>query len=141
MHHHSSCSCPSRVAAQSMQEMDFERSLHNACVQNDLDRVRKLLQRTPVDQLDGSGYTPLSYASFHGHIDIVEYLIEQGAHVNHCTPSGRSCLWRAIKGRRWPIVKLLLVKGADPSLIQDQNGKYPWTDDDPDLERLWRVML
>jgi ankyrin repeat protein len=66
------------------------------------------------DNLDLNG------ACFHGHWRLCEYLIENGADVNHSlaetgeTPL-HAALSKANRGKYTPVVKLLLSRGADPS--------------------------
>ena len=134
MHH--SCGGHSQQVQQTLDEMDFERSIHNACVQGDYKKVLKWLDKVDVDELDRYGYTPLSYACLHGRLNIVSLLIQRGANINHCTPTGKSCLWRAIKGGNEQVARFLLFSGADPT-IKDYSGNYPWSVD-AKLESIWR---
>lgn len=62
----------------------------------------------------------LNGAVFHGHLRLCEYLIEQGADVNHPLPDTaetplHSALHTTDRQKFDPILKLLLTKGADPN--------------------------
>lgn len=62
----------------------------------------------------------LSGACFHGHWRLVEFLIENGADVNHqASDNGETALHAALsKANRWKyteVVRLLLAHGADPN--------------------------
>jgi uncharacterized protein len=59
-------------------------------------------------------------ACFHGHWRLAEFLLENGADVNHQgADTGETALHAALsKANRWkytPVVRLLLVHGADPN--------------------------
>lgn len=92
----------------------------------DLDQLRKVLERNTrlhIDVLDSSGYSSLHYASRAGHLDVVKYLVSQGANVNlgtranHTTP-----IHRASQQGHLSIVKYLLEHGADVHVL-DCRGK------------------
>lgn len=54
-------------------------------------------------------------ASREGHVDVVRYLIEQGAKLDHCDIHGLTALFRAAWNGRTEIVKALLHAGAQPT--------------------------
>jgi hypothetical protein len=61
-----------------------------------VERVRQLLADRPdlIDARDGDGATALHHAAFHGHQDLVRFLVASGAELNvrdaehHATPTG-----------------------------------------------------
>ncbi|MCL1983699.1 MAG: ankyrin repeat domain-containing protein [Clostridiales bacterium] len=59
-----------------------------------------------------------------GDLGISEYLVEQGADVNKCIPSG-SPLIAAIRENHSDIIRFLLENGADPNLENDFLGATP----------------
>jgi len=77
-----------------------------------------------VDVEDHDGNTPLSEASCYGETEIVEFLLQSGAHPNSRNRQGRTPLWRATYNGHEDIVKLLLENGADPS-IENHDGEPP----------------
>lgn len=93
---HQECSCTSSTAAQTLEELDFERGIWYAAQYGDLERVNKLVQDgCQVDKRDSAGYTALHYASRNGRSQVCKFLIEHGADVNAVTRGGASALSRA----------------------------------------------
>ncbi|KAJ8920889.1 hypothetical protein NQ315_015682 [Exocentrus adspersus] len=119
------CKCGGAVAAQSLDEMEFERGIWYAAQCGDLGRVKNLLSRprSNPDVRDSAGYTALHYAARNGHIGVCQCLIENGADVNSVTRVGKAtALCRAASAGKKNIVEYLLSKKADAS-IQDSDGK------------------
>ena len=84
----------------------------------DVSALRYLVQRGASLELLGENLD-LNGAAFHGHLQLSEYLIEQGADVNHPLPdTGETPLHAALcktDARFEPVVCLLLAVGADPN--------------------------
>jgi Ankyrin repeats (3 copies)/Ankyrin repeat len=71
---------------------------------------------------DSHGMTPLMWASFNGHIDLVEFLLDRGADINQqASPVGITALMCAASGGRTEVVKELLRRGAKTDVI-DKSG-------------------
>ena len=126
--HHACCSHTgsSYGCDQSIDEIEFEKSIFNACVYGDIDKVKKFVAKKGKDILlerDKSGYTCLHYAARNGHLEICKYLIEQDADLNAKTLSCNSApIHRASLMGHWEIVQLLLNKKANP-LEKDYESK------------------
>ncbi len=60
-----------------------------------------------------NAYTPLSFASMIGKIDVVEILLSHGAIINHKYDNIRTALFNAVYKGHTDIVKILVDKGAD----------------------------
>lgn len=58
------------------------------------------------------GYSPLQIACLNSHDDVAEFLIKNGADVNHSHKKGDTALHFAALGGSLPIVELLLASGA-----------------------------
>lgn len=60
-----------------------------ACISNNLSLLKALLEeRLPPNKADSYGHTPLSYAAAYGSKEMVEYLIQHGAHpFGHSNPT------------------------------------------------------
>lgn len=92
-----------------------------------LTEATKLLLERDYDPnaVDSFNYTPLSWASFHGHEDVAELLIIAGANLeikdmeNERTP----LMWATVWGHE-AVVKLLLNKGSNIN-AQDDGGQTP----------------
>ena len=69
-----------------------------------------------MESTDSHDHTPLSEAAAKGHIEVVEFLLDQGADPNACNDTGRSPLYRAAFHGYLPMVELLLQAGGDPRL-------------------------
>jgi ankyrin repeat protein len=118
----------SSVYHQTLEELEFERSIYNACVYGDLGRVKSLVEKQGariVNEQDKSGYSALHYAARNNHLNICQYLISNGAQLNLKTHSCQSTpLHRAAYMGHSSIVKYLLEMGADPFIV-DYENKMP----------------
>ncbi len=68
-----------------------------------------------IDAPDSLGRTSLSAAAWRGDVDAVDLLLQHGALPNICTPTEISPLHRAIEGRDYRCVQLLVQHGANVS--------------------------
>lgn len=86
------CSCSGSGAAQSLDELEFERGIWGAALEGDLNRIEKLLTRPDanINQRDNYDYTALHYAARNGNLKVCAYLVKNGANVNATTRSGLS---------------------------------------------------
>jgi hypothetical protein len=57
---------------------------------NDNEKARLLIAKADVDLPDGEGCTPLIWASFYNRTELLQWLIERGADVNHQDRNGYS---------------------------------------------------
>ncbi|XP_066260413.1 ankyrin repeat domain-containing protein 39-like [Euwallacea similis] len=119
------CRCTIQTAAQSLDEMEFERGIWSAAQCGNSEKVRQLVQsgKCGIDQRDSAGYTALHYAARNGHLDICRYLVKNGADVNNVTRAGRAtALHRAASAGKSSVVSFLLSTKANGTL-QDSDGK------------------
>ncbi|GLJ12763.1 hypothetical protein SUGI_0197280 [Cryptomeria japonica] len=128
-HHGKECDCCCKNAygvAESMEEMDFNRSLWGACVIGDLERIERLISKgVDVNAEDSYGYSPLHYAARNGHSQACSVLLKNGAFVNKKLRSGQATsLHRAAYAGHEEVVKVLLAAAADPC-AQDSYGCTP----------------
>ena len=89
-----------------------------------LDADARLANRLPSYVTYYNGL-PLRNAAAAGHMEIVNLLLERGAHVNEPEPGIApfgGALHSAIGGKHWGIAKLLLEHGADPVATVESSG-------------------
>jgi hypothetical protein len=63
-----------------------------------------------------SGSTPLTFASAKGHVEVVRWLVDQGAALDERHRCGYTALGLASSQGHTPVVRLLLERGADPAI-------------------------
>ena len=78
-----------------------------------------------IDTPNENHITPLHYACYKGHKNVVELLIDLGADVNAVDCEHKSILFYACVGGDIHIVKKLLIHGADKTICDDDN-KLPY---------------
>ena len=94
-------------------------SIHDAARKGNIDVVKQhLAAGTDVNIKDDVGDTPLPWAAYGYHKEIVELLIENGADVNAKNDLGNTPLYMANLGGSKEITELLIANGADV------NAKY-----------------
>jgi ankyrin repeat protein len=90
------------------------------------ERLCELLDQDPslANAWATDGFQPLGLASFFGHFDAVQFLVERGAEVNSASRNQMKVmpLHSAVAAQdpdaRYQLAKLLLESGADPSARQ-----------------------
>jgi uncharacterized lipoprotein NlpE involved in copper resistance len=96
--------------------------LHHASNRGHADVVAVLLKSAvPIDARTDDGETALHLAAYVGHLLIVEQLVDCGARINAQNNYGETPLFYAAMRTMPALVRLLLQRGADPS-IEDHSG-------------------
>ncbi|KAL3307946.1 hypothetical protein Ciccas_013530, partial [Cichlidogyrus casuarinus] len=77
--HLCNCSGHQSSLSQNLAELDFERGIWTAAINGDYDKVEDFCLKDHTNDQDNYGYTALHYAIRHGHLNIVELLLNSGA--------------------------------------------------------------
>ena len=97
-----------------------ETPLMMASIQGNLPLVETLVLKNKA-MVDHIGWTPLHYACAKGHLDVAQFLIANGAIVDAMSAGNTTPLMMAVQSGNEQLVKLLLDKGADLQ-IRNNNG-------------------
>lgn len=101
--------------------------IHRSVDRDDLAGVRsEVAAGVPLEATDYRDKTPLLLAAEQGRMQIVEYLVEQGADVNATTPTGTgeiTPLRYAISNDDWEMTRYLIRNGAEVNKANPQG----WT--------------
>ncbi|KAM4554473.1 ankyrin repeat domain-containing protein 26 [Fundulus diaphanus] len=95
--------------------------IHKAALQNDLAKLKQLVKKNDINQLDKENRSALHIACATGHAEAVQFLIDSKAKLDLRDNQNRSALMKAVQGQHEDIVNLLLENRADPNLA-DING-------------------
>lgn len=92
--------------------------IHDAAGKGNLDEVMRLAHLDPevAHSQDGNAWTPLLCTAFHGKSDVVAYLLEHDANINHTDAKSNTSLILACEKGHMDVVELLLGRGADTSI-------------------------
>lgn len=91
-----------------------ETALMLVALQGDLDSARVLVERGA--QVNRPGWAPLHYAAAAGHLQTIEFLLEQSAYIDAESPNRTTPLMMAARHKHTNAVQLLVDAGADPTL-------------------------
>ena len=70
-------------------------------------------------QVNHPGWTPLIYAATTGKLDIIKILIDNHAYIDSSSPNGVTSLMMAIRGGHVHAVRLLIEEDADVTVKND----------------------
>lgn len=99
-----------------------ELDIFEAAASGSLERVIELATHQPglVNAFAPDGFQPLGLAAFFGHLEVVQFLLSQGAEPN--SPSRNDlhviALHSAAAGRHLAVTQALLAHGAEPNTAQ-----------------------
>lgn len=113
------------------------------------ERLRELLDEDPslANAWADDGFQPLGLASFFGHVEAAQVLVERGAEVNSASRNDMKVMplhSAAATGDpevRYELAKLLLEKGADPNARQQDKFTPLMEADHHGDERLQQLLV
>lgn len=94
-----------------------ESPLMLAALKGELQLCRLMIQKG--GDVNKPGWTPLHYAATHGHLEVLNLLLEEHAYIDAASPNNTTPLMMAAQYGTPSAVKLLLEAGADPMLKND----------------------
>ena len=100
----------------------FDNDLLDSAYYNNLIEVKKCVYsgNYDINVQDDKGYTPLMYAIMNHNLNMIEFLVENGADVNLCNNKGQSPLKIAYLYNSEKIAEYLLEKGATDKIIEEK---------------------
>lgn len=109
--------------------MDVAKLFVKAVKQGNLPAVQALAAAEPslVHLKDADDATPLHYAAWKGHTEVVRALLDLGAQIDACSQDGHyggTPLHAAAHGNQKEVAALLLERGANKSIVSC-NGRTP----------------
>ena len=88
------------------------------------DSVKNILGEVGIDATDGDGRTALIHAAAYNNIELLKWLVKNGANINFQDRIGYAALHFAGQNKYVDIAAFLLKSGANPN-IQDIHGNTP----------------
>ena len=82
-----------------------------------------LQEGASTGKVAGCRFTPLTLASFKGHLDIVKLLTEHGADINIVDSDGDTPLTAACRKGQAEVCSFLIKKGADINKLSEKMRK------------------
>ncbi|XP_060089312.1 CARD- and ANK-domain containing inflammasome adapter protein-like [Heteronotia binoei] len=98
--------------------------IFDSVAKGNLSDLEKTLKDSDINAVNSANETLLHIAATHGHIKIIDYLINKGAKLGVKDKKGRTPLHRAAEKGHNNAVKMLLQAGANIYSL-DQEGKTP----------------
>lgn len=97
--------------------------LHKLAAQGDLAKIQYLFekekQKDYLNSPNSAGQYPLSLAVANGKINVVQYLLDQGASIDQKNRTNETPLYIAIKKGHFELVRYLLNHGASPTMSKN----------------------
>jgi len=97
------------------------------CKQKNLDKIINLVNKSKnpkriVNFENNIGKILLIIASYYGHIEIVKYLVKQGADINYTTKILENAFSYAVSHGHINVVKYFVKQGTDVNMYKDEHS-------------------
>ncbi|HAD79567.1 ankyrin repeat domain-containing protein [Empedobacter falsenii] len=92
-----------------------------------IEEVKNILIENKIDLEDSYLRTPLIWASFYNNVDLLIWLIDNGANINHQDKNGYSALHFVAQENCKNVVEILLNNGIDVELEDFYGNTALWT--------------
>ncbi|UCE24219.1 MAG: ankyrin repeat domain-containing protein [Candidatus Zixiibacteriota bacterium] len=101
----------------------FAATLFEAASEGNLELVKQIVIENPdlVNRPGENNSTALQFASYAGHLEVVQFLMENGADIDHKDNDGDPALVWAVLGFRLDVAKYLLEQGASFEGLRRRN--------------------
>lgn len=114
---------------------------YEAALAGDLSRLTELLTESDLHGTAGCGRTLLHCAAQEGHVEVIDFLLRQGASLECDTWNGWSPLMAAVGFGHKPAAEFLLQAGANVDAVDiDGHSAVPGAPDEPRLD-LYATLL
>jgi uncharacterized protein len=91
------------------------------------EKVKDVINEIGVDSVDEFGRTALIWASFAENMELITWLMEKRANINHQDKNGYSALHFAAQERRIKATEYLLLNGAEKEINDIHQNTPLWT--------------
>lgn len=89
-----------------------EKKLHKAAYLGDFEKVKLYSKKYDVNEKDNTHMTPFLWAAFSGNIDVMSYLLTNGANI-HSRRYGQNAIHLAILNDQKDVITFLIENGLD----------------------------
>ncbi|XP_057660313.1 ankyrin repeat domain-containing protein 49-like [Diorhabda carinulata] len=104
----------------------LQKNILDACEKGNLEQVKTLIESNPnlINVTDKDGYTPLHRACYSNNVDIVEFLLQNGANIAAETEMQWQPLHSCCQWNHKECAAVLIQHGADVNALS-QGGQTP----------------
>lgn len=101
--------------------------LRSAVMNGDISKVQEIINKHGIEAFDGDKRTAIIWAAFFGQINILNWLINNGADINHQDNIGYSSLHFCSQEQNAEVASILLENGANPNILDKHANTPLWT--------------